>query len=71
MDFGSLTAYEYRTLDTKSDLPLVAQIYAGSLNTVVGRMSAVLRDRIRANRASMIVLCNHPSGNRTPSPDVL
>lgn len=45
------------------------QIYHGSLNTSLIRVSEVFRDAIRLNAASIIVAHNHPSGDPSPSPE--
>lgn len=45
------------------------EIYHGSLNSNMVKISEVLRPAIRANAAAIIVAHNHPSGDPTPSPE--
>ncbi len=45
------------------------EIYRGSLNSAMVRISEILRPAIRANAAAIIVAHNHPSGDSTPSPE--
>ncbi len=45
------------------------EIYHGSLNTSLIRVSEVFRDAIRLNAAAILVAHNHPSGDPSPSPE--
>jgi DNA repair protein RadC len=45
------------------------EIYQGSLNAGITRVSEVLRPAIRTNAASIILSHNHPSGEACPSPE--
>ena len=45
------------------------EVYHGSLNTSLIRISEVFRDAIRLNAASIVVAHNHPSGDPSPSPE--
>jgi DNA repair protein RadC len=57
-------------LDTRNRvLGLPATIYIGNLNTAVVRIDELFREAIRQNCAAIIVAHNHPSGDRTPSPE--
>jgi DNA repair protein RadC len=57
-------------LDTRNRLigqPL--EVYHGSLNTSLIRVSEVFREAIKVNAAALIVAHNHPSGDPAPSPE--
>jgi DNA repair protein RadC len=54
-------------LDTRNQVLGVKQIYKGSLNTSVVRISEVFRPAIEAPAAAIIVAHNHPSGIPDPS----
>jgi len=56
-------------LDTRNQLLRVVEVYHGSLNTSLVRISEVFRDAVRDNAAAMIVVHNHPSGDPSPSPE--
>jgi len=45
------------------------EVYRGSLNSAMVRISEILRPAIRANAAAMIVAHNHPSSDPAPSPE--
>lgn len=45
------------------------EVYHGSLNTSLIRIAEILREAIRVNAASIIVVHNHPSGDPSPSPE--
>jgi DNA repair protein RadC len=47
------------------------EVYHGSLNSNLIRVSELLRPAVRANAASIILMHNHPSGDPTPSPEDL
>ncbi len=49
-------------LDTRNQVLGIKQIYKGSLNTSVVRLSEVFRPAIEAPAAAIIVAHNHPSG---------
>ena len=54
-------------LDTRNQVLGIHQIYKGSLNTSVVRISEVFRPAIEAPAAAIIVAHNHPSGIPDPS----
>lgn len=57
-------------LDTRNRVlgrPL--EVYHGSLNTSLIRVSEVFREAIKLNAAGLIVAHNHPSGDPSPSPE--
>jgi DNA repair protein RadC len=54
-------------LDTRNQVLGIHQIYKGSLNTSVVRVSEVFRPAIEAPAAAIIVAHNHPSGIPDPS----
>jgi DNA repair protein RadC len=54
-------------LNTRNQVLGVKQIYKGSLNTSVVRISEVFRPAIEAPAAAIIVAHNHPSGIPDPS----
>jgi DNA repair protein RadC len=56
-------------LDTRNQLLRVVEVYHGSLNTSLIRISEVFRDAVRDNAAAIIVVHNHPSGDPSPSPE--
>lgn len=56
-------------LDTRNQLIRQVEVYHGSLNTSLIRISEVFRDAVRSNAASIIVVHNHPSGDPSPSPE--
>jgi DNA repair protein RadC len=56
-------------LDTKNHVMGIREVYKGSLNSSLIRISEVFRDAVRENCASVIVAHNHPSGDPTPSPE--
>lgn len=56
-------------LDTRNRLIRMVDVYRGSLNASVIRVSEAFRDAVRSNAASIIVAHNHPSGDPTPSPE--
>jgi DNA repair protein RadC len=45
------------------------EVYHGSLNASLIRVSEVFREAIKANAASIILVHNHPSGLADPSPE--
>ena len=54
-------------LNTKNEVIAIPEIYKGSVNTAVIRVSEVFRDAIRENCPAIVVVHNHPSGNPAPS----
>ncbi|HEY4667678.1 MAG TPA: DNA repair protein RadC, partial [Anaerolineales bacterium] len=56
-------------LDTRNQLLRIVEVYHGSLNTSLIRISEVFRDAVRDNAAAIIVVHNHPSGDPSPSPE--
>jgi len=57
-------------LDTKNRLlGRPRPTYRGSLNSTSVRVGDLLRDAVRENAVSIVVIHNHPSGDPTPSPE--
>jgi DNA repair protein RadC len=56
-------------LNTKNHVIGVRDVYRGSLNTSLIRVSEVFRDAVKENCAAIVVAHNHPSGDPTPSPE--
>lgn len=54
-------------LNTKNHVLGIKDVYRGSLNSSLIRISEVFRDAIKENCAAIIVVHNHPSGDPTPS----
>jgi DNA repair protein RadC len=70
-EMGALEQEHLRVLllDTRNRLIRMVDVYRGSLNASVIRVSEAFRDAVRSNAASIIVAHNHPSGDPTPSPE--
>jgi DNA repair protein RadC len=56
-------------LDTRNQMVKLVEVYRGSLNSSLIRVSEVFKEAVRANAAAIIVVHNHPSGDPTPSPE--
>ena len=56
-------------LDTRNRVIEIREVYRGSLNASVVRVSEVFTPAVRINAASVLVVHNHPSGDPTPSPE--
>jgi DNA repair protein RadC len=57
-------------LDTRNHvIGKPCEVYHGSLNTSLIRVSEVFREAIKVNAAALIVAHNHPSGDPSPSPE--
>lgn len=56
-------------LDTKNRIQKIVTVYIGTLNSAAIRIGELLKEAIRLNSASVIVIHNHPSGDPTPSPE--
>ncbi|MFQ5933137.1 MAG: DNA repair protein RadC [Dehalococcoidia bacterium] len=54
-------------LNTKNQVMGITEVYKGSVNTSMVRVSEVFRDAIKENCPAVVVVHNHPSGNPTPS----
>jgi DNA repair protein RadC len=70
-EMGFLEQEELRVvlLNTKNQVLGVPQIYRGSVNTSLIRVSEVFREAVRQNSPALVVVHNHPSGDPTPSPE--
>jgi len=68
---GLLEAEQMRVLalDTKSRLMADVTLYLGTIDACQVRMAEVFREATRRNAASIVLVHNHPSGDRTPSPE--
>lgn len=71
LEMGLLEQEQLRVLllDTKNFIQEVVMVYQGSLNMAMVRVGELFRDAVRRNRASIILVHNHPSGDPTPSPE--
>lgn len=56
-------------LNTKNQVLKFTDVYRGSLNSSLVRISEVFKEAVRVNAAAIIVAHNHPSGDPTPSPE--
>lgn len=56
-------------LNTRNQVMGVKTVYIGSVHSAVVRTAELLRDAIRENCPSIILVHNHPSGDPSPSPD--
>ena len=56
-------------VDTRNRLIGTAEVYKGTVNQAHVRGAEVLREAIRQNAPSIILVHNHPSGDPSPSPD--
>ncbi len=56
-------------LNTKNQVLAISQLYKGSVNTSLIRVSEVFREAVRENCPALVVVHNHPSGDPTPSPE--
>ena len=56
-------------LNTKNQVVRFVDVYRGSLNSSLVRISEVFKEAVRVNAAAIIVAHNHPSGDPTPSAD--
>jgi DNA repair protein RadC len=70
-EMGLLDQEELRILllNTRNEIVKRATIYRGSVSSAQVRPAEVLREAVRANLPSMVVVHNHPSGDPSPSPD--
>lgn len=56
-------------LDTRNRVIHIDTVYKGSLNSSQIRIGELFKTAIRRNAASLIVIHNHPSGDKNPSPE--
>jgi DNA repair protein RadC len=56
-------------LNTKNQVLAISQVYKGSVNTSLIRVSELFREAVRENCPALVVVHNHPSGDPTPSPE--
>ncbi len=56
-------------LDTRNRVIHIHTVYKGSLNSSQIRIGELFKTAIRRNAASLIVIHNHPSGDKNPSPE--
>ena len=54
-------------LNSKNQVMAVPEVYRGSVNTSLIRVSELFREAVRENCPAVIVVHNHPSGDPTPS----
>ena len=58
-------------LNTRKRVMGIVELYHGCLNRSYVRVAEVFREAIRRNADSILLAHNHPSGDRSPSPDDL
>jgi DNA repair protein RadC len=56
-------------LNTKNQVVKMVDVYRGSLNSSLVRISEIFKEAVRVNAAAIFVAHNHPSGDPTPSPE--
>lgn len=54
-------------LNSRNQVLASPTLYQGSVHSAVVRVGEVFREAVRQNAAVIIVVHNHPSGDRTPS----
>jgi DNA repair protein RadC len=79
MDVNNLMGVEMAVLDqehlrvllinSRGQLMATDQVYKGNVWSAIVRPAEVLREAIRQNAPSLILVHNHPSGDPSPSPD--
>ena len=47
----------------------ISEVYKGNVSQALARPAELLRDAVRQNAPSIILVHNHPSGDPSPSPD--
>jgi len=57
------------TLDTRSRMLDVIEIYHGSLNSSMVRVGELFKPALQQNAAAILIAHNHPSTDPTPSPE--
>jgi len=70
-DMGVLTQEHVRVmlLDSSRHLITTKTLYIGTVNTAVIRVAEVLREAVIRNSPAIVLVHNHPSGDKTPSPE--
>ncbi len=68
-EMGFLEQEQFRVvlLNTKNQVMGIPEVYRGSVNTSLIRISEVFRQAVRENCPAIVVVHNHPSGDPTPS----
>ena len=56
-------------LNTKNHVLAVQEVYRGSVNSSLVRVSELFREAVRQNCPALVLVHNHPSGDPAPSPD--
>jgi DNA repair protein RadC len=56
-------------INTRNQVLAIREVYIGNVNSAFVRPAEVLREAVRQNAPSIIVVHNHPSGDPAPSPD--
>lgn len=54
-------------LNSKNQVMAIPDVYKGSVNTSLIRISELFREAVRQNCPALVVVHNHPSGDPTPS----
>jgi DNA repair protein RadC len=56
-------------LSTKNEVMSIREVYRGSVNSSLVRVSELFREAIRQNCPALVLVHNHPSGDPAPSKD--
>jgi DNA repair protein RadC len=56
-------------LNSRNQVMGINEVYVGNVSTSLVRTAELLREAIRLNAPSLILVHNHPSGDPSPSPD--
>jgi len=70
-DMGVLTQEHVRVmlLDSSRHLITTKTLYIGTVNTAVIRVAEILREAVIRNSPAIVLIHNHPSGDKKPSPE--
>jgi DNA repair protein RadC len=68
-EMGFLEQEELRVvlLNSKNQVLAIDEVYKGSVNTSLIRISELFREAVRQNCPALVVVHNHPSGDPSPS----
>jgi len=56
-------------VSTRNQVLAISEVYKGNVSQALARPAELLREAVRHNAPSMILVHNHPSGDPSPSPD--
>jgi DNA repair protein RadC len=73
VEMGRLEREELRalSLNAKNVVQRVSTVYVGNVSASLVRVGELFRDAVRLDASGVILVHNHPRGDRTPSPDDL